>query len=128
MIYHAYDVRSADDIVSITEMDCDKDRERGSAVTDRQEIQEFYDMTITFQSYGNDDFQKIVFDGISEEKQPEAHNAFADDYRSLRMETVNGLYFYIEFYPSFDWICGTGAMSYYPMNGQMHAWIDRNLD
>ena len=127
-LYHVYDVRSADDIVSITEMDWDKDRERGSAVTDRQEIQEFYDMTITFQSYGNDDFQKIVFDGISEEKQPEAHNAFADDYRSLRMETVNGLYFYIEFYPSFDWICGTGAMSYYPMNGQMHAWIDRNLD
>lgn len=127
-LYHVYDVRSADDISSITEMDWNNDREVGAAVIDHQEIKEFYDMTISLQSYGNDDFQKIMFDGIPEEEQPKAHNAFADDYRSIRIKTINGLSFYIGFHPSFDWIWGTGTMSYYQIDEQMHAWIDRNLD
>ena len=39
---------------------------------------------------------------------------------------------YFEFehnvYPSFDWINDGGTMSYFKIDGQMHAWIDRNLN
>ena len=83
-----YGIESVDDIASITEMKWNNEQEVGSPVTNRQEIIEFYHMTITLASYGNDDFQAEVFDGIPEENQQEAHTAFADDRRNLRIETA----------------------------------------
>ena len=110
-----YGIESADDIASITEMKWNNEQEVGSPVTNRQEITEFYHMTITLVSYGNDDFQTEVFDGIPEENQQEAH-------------TASGLRFFISFYPNYDWIEGGGTMSYFKIDNQMHGWIERNLN
>jgi hypothetical protein len=63
-----------------------------------------------------------------EETQIQAHTAFADDRRNLRIETTTGLCFFISFHPNFDWINGGGTMSYFKIDEQMHAWIDRNLN
>ena len=63
-----------------------------------------------------------------EETQMQAHTAFADDRRNLRIKTTDGLRFFISFHPSFDWINGGGTMSYFKIDEQMHAWIDRNLN
>ena len=60
-----------------------------------------------------------MFEGIPEENQPEAHDAFAYDRRNLRIETADGLFFFIAFYPS--------TMSYFKIDEQMHNWIERNL-
>ena len=109
-------------------MKWNNEQEVGSPVTNRQEITEFYHMTITLVSYGNDDFQTEVFDGIPEENQQEAHTAFADDRRNLRIETASGLRFFISFYPNYDWIEGGGTMSYFKIDKQMHGWIERNLN
>lgn len=127
-LYRVYGIESADDIASITEMKWNNEQEVGSPVTNRQEITEFYHMTITLVSYGNDDFQTEVFDGIPEENQQEAHTAFADDRRNLRIETASGLRFFISFYPNYDWIEGGGTMSYFKIDKQMHGWIERNLN
>ena len=72
--------------------------------------------------------QTEVFDGIPEENQQEAHTAFADDRRNLRIETASGLRFFISFYPNYDWIEGGGTMSYFKIDKQMHGWIERNLN
>ena len=128
-LYRVYGIDSADDIQSITEMGNSNNREIGKPVTDRQEIAEFYDMTVALWSYGNDDFQKQMFGGYpDEETQMQAHTAFADDRRNLRIKTTDGLRFFISFHPSFDWINGGGTMSYFKIDEQMHAWIDRNLN
>ena len=127
-LYRVYGIESADDITSITEMDNNNKNEIGTPVVGRQEISEFYNMTIALGSYGNDDFQAEVFDGIPEEDQPDAHSAFADDQRNLRIETKEGLRFFIAFYPSYGWIEGGGTMSYFKIDTQMHDWIVRNLD
>ena len=63
-----------------------------------------------------------------EETQMQAHTAFADDRRNLRIETTDGLRFFIAFYPSYDWIYGIGTLSYYQIDDQMHEWIVRNLN
>ena len=127
-LYRVYGIESAADIASIVEMDWSKKREIGTPVTDRQEIMEFYDMTVALWSYGNDDFQKQMFSGYpDEELQQKAHIAFADDYRCICIETVDGLRFFIGFHPGFDWIDGGGTMSYFKIDEQMHAWIDKNL-
>ena len=127
-LYRVYGIESVDDIASITEMKWNNEQEVGSPVRNRQEIDEFYHMTIALASYGNDDFQAEVFDGIPEENQQEAHTAFADDRRNLRIETASGLRFFISFYPNYDWIEGGGTMSYFKIDSQMRGWIERNLN
>lgn len=126
-LYRVYGIESVDDIASITEMKWNNEQEVGSPVRNRQEIDEFYHMTIALASYGNDDFQAEVFDGIPEENQQEAHTAFADDRRNLRIETASGLRFFIAFYPNYDWIEGGGTMSYFKIDSQMRNWIERNV-
>ena len=127
-LYRVYGIESADDIASITEMGDSNWREIGKSVTDRQEITEFYDMTVVLWSYGNDEYQELLYGDIPEEEQPEFHNAVAKDRRNLRIETTTGLRFFIAFYPTYDWINGGGTMSYFKIDEQMHAWIDRNLN
>lgn len=126
-LYRVYGIESADDIKSITEMDNNNENETGTPVVERQEITEFYNMTIALGSYGNDDFQAEVFGNIPEEKQQEAHSAFADDRRDLCIETEEGLRFFIAFYPNYGWIEGGGTMSYFKVDTRMHDWIVRNL-
>ena len=127
-LYRVYGIESADDIASITEMGDSNWREIGKSVTDRQEISEFYDMTVALWSYGNDEYQELLYGDIPEEEQPEFHNAVAKDRRNLRIETTTGLRFFIAVYPTYDWINGGGTMSYFKIDEQMHAWIDRNLN
>lgn len=126
-LYRVYGIESADDIKSITEMDNNNENETGTPVVERQEITEFYNMTIALGSYGNDDFQAEVFGNIPEEKQQEAHSAFAENQRNLRIETKDGLRFFIAFYPSYNWIYGGGTMSYFKIDNQMRNWIERNV-
>jgi len=127
-LYKVYGIESADEIASITEMGDSNWREIGKSVTERQEILEFYDMTVALWSYGNDEYQELLYGDIPEEEQPEFHNAVAKDRRNLRIETTTGLRFFIAFYPTYDWINGGGTMSYFKIDEQMHAWIDRNLN
>lgn len=127
-LYRVYGIDSAADIVSITEMGDSNYMEIGKPVTNLQEIEEFYEMTVALWSYGNDDYQKMMYGGIPEEEQQALHRAVADDRRNLRIETKDGFRFFIAFYPSYDWIYGTGALSYYQIDDQMHEWIDRNLN
>lgn len=123
-LYRVYGIESADDIKSITEMDNNNENETGTPVVERQEITEFYNMTIALGSYGNDDFQAEVFGNIPEEKLQEAHSAFAENQRNLRVETKDGLRFFIAFYPSYNWIYGGGTMSYFKIDNQMRNWIE----
>ena len=88
---------------------------------------------VTFSYVGTDEqfdefLKMLVHDYPDEETQMQAHTAFADDRRNLRIETTDGLRFFISFHPSFDWINGGGTMSYFKIDEQMHAWIDRNLN
>ena len=126
-LYRVYGIESADDIKSITEMDNNNENETGTPVVERQEITEFYNMTIALGSYGNDDFQAEVFGNIPEEKLQEAHSAFAENQRNLRVETKDGLRFFIAFYPNYNWIYGGGTMSYFKIDNQMRNWIERNV-
>lgn len=125
-LYRVYGIESADDIKSITKMDGNDESEIGTPVVERQEIAAFYAITLALESYGNDDFQAEVFGAIPEEKQQDAHNAFADDRKDLRIETQDGLCFFLSFYPSYDWIYGGGTMSYFKIDDQIRNWIERS--
>ena len=127
-LYGFYGIESPDDIVSITEVDWNRDKAVGSTVTEKSEIAAFYSLSNSLTSYGNDDFQKIVFDSIPEDQQVKTHTDFANDLKMIRIETKDGLRFYIEVHPSFGWIYGNGTLSYYQIDAQMASWIAGNLD
>lgn len=120
-MFRIYGVESAADIASITEVSWDRDRVVGHTVADEQTIQAFYNIATSLTSHGNDGFQALTFDGIPEEEQVDLHQAFAEDLRKLRVETKDGLRFYIDVHTSFGWM--EFAMSYYQMDAQMSAWF-----
>ena len=127
-LYGFYRIESPDDIVSITQVDWNPDKAVGSTVTEKSEIAAFYNLSNSLTSYGNDDFQKIVFDSIPEDQQVKTHTDFANDLKMIRIEAKDGLRFYIEVHPSFGWIYGNGTLSYYQIDAQMASWIAGNLD
>ena len=126
-LYQIYGIQAVEDLVSIAEVDWNRNKVIGDAVTDQDELAEFFQASKALTSHGNDSFQGITFDGIPEEQQAEKHIAFANDLRELRLETKDGLRFYIGVFPTFGWISGDGVLSYYQINEQMEAWLERNL-
>ncbi|MEG0912182.1 MAG: hypothetical protein RSG53_01110, partial [Oscillospiraceae bacterium] len=126
-LYQIYGIDSSEDIASISHTDWNKRKIIGNKVTDIDAIAEFYTITTSLASYGNDDFQAEVFDEIPEEEQAAANTAFADDNTTICIETTSGLRFFIQVYPSYHWIYGHGTMSYYKMDSAMQAWFNSNI-
>lgn len=126
-LYSVYGIESADDIAAVTEVDWNNDRAVGQEVTNSEEISRFYDISLRLVPYGNDSFQRLMFGTATEEEQADRHTQFADDHRGLRIETADGLRFYIVVYPAFGWIYGSGTMTYYQMDDAMSQWFERNI-
>ena len=126
-LYRIYGIGSAEDIAGIVPVDWNRDEETGTPVTDREEIAEFYRLTAETPAVGNDDFQSSVFGGIDEAQQSEAHTKFADDTRVLRIETKDGLRFYIDVYPSYGWMYAGGTLSYFGIDDGTENWLQKNI-
>ncbi len=140
-LYRVFYVSSAASIASITEMDQNQEFPLDDPVTDPTQLEAFFHITtgmtefsqdetvITgLPSFGNDDFQSLMFGDLSKEQQKDLHLSLAEDLRVLRIQTTDGLNFFLNLYPSYDWIYGVRAHSYYQMNEMMKEWIRENLN
>jgi len=130
-VYRFFNISGGSDIASIAQTDWNRGKVTGTKVTEPSVIEEFYALTtdITkFVSLGNDEFQSIVFDGIPEEEQQEAHNAFADDLQVIRIETKDGFHFYLEYYPNYGFLESGHAMAYHTVTPELMLWFEKNMD
>lgn len=130
-VYRFFDISDASDIASIAQTDWNRGKVTGVEITDASAIEEFYALTtdITkFVSMDNDAFQSIVFDGIPEEEQPEAHNAFADDLQVIRVETKDGFRFYLQYYPNYGFLESGHTMAYHQVTPELEQWFETNMD
>ena len=127
-LYQIYEIDSAADIAAITPVDWHRNESVAAPIRDKEAIAAFYDGTLALTSYGSDDFQAEVFASVPEEQQPQAHRDFADDLHMLRLETKDGLRFYLEFFPSYGWLSAGGTLSYYRMDAAMDAWASQYLN
>ena len=128
-LFRVYRIADPEDIVSITEVDWHREKVIGPPLTARQEIGAFYDQSVSLWSYGNDDFQRLMFGGFSsEEALQEAYTAFAEDSRVLRVVTADGLRFYLDFHPAHRWLYGGGTMSYFRIDESLLDWFTRNFN
>ena len=125
-LYRVYGIEGPGDIVSVAEMN--RNRTRATRiVTDPKSLEDFYELTIVLDPQTNGQFQAQVFDPIPEEDQPQAHDAWAEDRRELRVETRSGLRFFLAVYPSYGWLEADGTLSYYPLDEATTAWLETNL-
>lgn len=125
-LYRIYGASAAQDISAIarTESRWGQEAVIGNIVTEPEAIAQFYAMTTALASYGNDDFQNAVFQGIPEEAMPDANTAFADDGISVRIELTSGLRFSLRVYPGYGWIYTPGTLSYYKMDEAAYQWFE----
>ena len=127
-LYSMYGIESASDISSITEVGWDRSTILlVPKVTDEAKIAEFYEMTEGLISYSNDEFQEQMFGSTPEEDQQVAHNTFSDSLRIIRVETSDGLFLYLNIYPSSGWVYGNGSLSYYRIDDALKSWLDSEL-
>ena len=129
--YRFFGISGASDIASIAQTDWNRGKVTGAEITEQSAIEEFFALTtdITrFVSMGNDELQSIVFGGIPEEKQPEAHNAFADDLHIIRVETKDGFRFYLQYYPNYEFLECTHAMAYHTVTPELKLWFETYMN
>ena len=118
VLYQIYGIEKAEDIASITEMDMKWNQVLEEAITDRDEIEAFYQASRSMFGYGS------VPDMDRDE---ERGFEYYKDHRYLWIETRDGLRFVIEVYPSFGILYASGTMAYYVADEAMTAWFARNL-
>lgn len=129
-VYRIFNIEDARDIVSIAQVDWNRGKITGAEITDADAIGKFYTLTtdiVNFVSMDNDAFQERVFGGVPEENAQEAHNAFADDLQVLRIETIEGLRFFVNIYPSYGYLYSSGAMAYHLITPELNEWFNEHL-
>ena len=129
-VYRFFNIEDAGDIASIAQVDWNHEKVTGAKITESDAINEFYSLTtdiVNFVSMDNDAFQKHVFGNIQEENAQEAYNAFADDLHVLRIETTEGLRFFLNLYPNYGYLYSSGAMAYHQVTPELTAWFNEYL-
>ena len=130
-VYRFYNIEDAGDIASVAQVDWDRKNITGAEITDADAITEFYALTtdiVNFVSMDNDAFQDRVFADVPEESAQEAYNAFADDLQVLRIETTEGLRFFVNIYQNYGYLYSSGAMAYHLITPELNEWFDENLE
>ena len=130
-VYRFYNIEDAGDIASIAQVDWNRGKVTGAEITDADAIAEFYALTtdiVNFVSMDNDAFQDRVFGDVPEENAQEAYNAFADDLQVLRIETTEGLRFFVKIYPNYGYLESGQAMAYHLITPELNEWFNENLE
>ena len=125
-VYRVYNIDNADDIASVAHVDWSHEKITGAEITDANAIDGFYTLTTDIESFismDNDAFQDRVFGDIPEENAQEAYNAFADDLKVLRIETEEGLRFFVNIYPSYGYVYCSKSMAYYQITPELAQWL-----
>lgn len=130
-VYRFYNIEDAGDIASIAQVDWNREKVTGAEITDPNAISDFYALTtdiVNFVSMDNDAFQDRVFGDVPEENAQEAYNAFADDLQMLRIETAEGLRFFVKIYPNYGYLESGQAMAHHLITPELNVWFNEHLE
>lgn len=106
-MFVVYGVDEAEDIASIT---IGKDK-----ITDADQIKTLFDNLNNSYAMGNDDYQNVVFKGMSEEEQQSLSIDLADSMIEIQIETAEGVAINnLRYYPTINYM--SWALNYYKLN------------
>ncbi len=128
-LYKHYDVDSGADISSISVVDNKSNKKVvGTILTDTTTLSDFYMFTLNLQDYNFSDYHEMNYGHIkTEEELIQAYEKTSDDKITLRIETVNGLRFYVEYDASGGWLYSSGTQRYYQVTSEISNWFENHL-
>lgn len=134
--FDVFGINKASDIISITPIKTDNTmKATGAAITNIAVITEFYAEISKLTAHSFDEYHEAVFGEELEKYEDEGggdvgseiYTRVADDYKEVKIETKDGLYFVIGYYPSYCWLEVGVTMSYYQMSPKIQAWFEENI-
>ena len=120
-LYRRYGVESAKQLASVVEVNSVS---KGGAIADEirsaAALEEFYNATMSMETtcIGREDFETIVKGKMTEDE----YLSFLESERAICIETIEGLKFYLNWYP--NWFYTSGATAYYELTEEMQKWLD----
>lgn len=126
--FKVYGITKAEDIKKIVPVKTDNEYKAiGTAVTDPTFIAAFYNEILTLEQYSEDEFDSIQFTYEDESNADEYYGQFADDRNDFMIETVDGLRFIINYFPTYDWVRCNLTQTYYKLSPALKTWIETNF-
>ena len=129
-----FGIYGSDDIKSIAPTSTDNTwKITGTAVTDKDTIAAFYNEIIRLQHYSWDEYHDLAFADHLKEAEAEGstdaeiYQQYADDLCVLVIETVDGIRFTIDYYPSFEWIYFSVTQTHCQITTAMSDWIKDHM-
>lgn len=121
-LYRIYDIERASDIVSLSIVDGSTGEQIGAKVTDFDSINDFFSLSQSLMSYGEDDYQHVLYENLSSKARIELNHAMAADQETLCIEASNGLRIFIILYPEHGWINARSISTHFKMSEEFISW------
>lgn len=131
-----YGIFDAKNIKSITPTSTDNTwQPTGPAITDKAAIAIFYNELIALKHFSEEEYHELVFaEDLKAAEEvgggdvgDEVYAKHANDCHVLVIETMEGIRFTIDYYPSYGWFKFSETQSYCQMTPAMKVWLDDNL-
>ncbi len=132
--FEIYGIYTADDIKSIASTSTDNTwKITEDIITDKNVITAFYNEMIGLKHYSEGDYHNLAFASHLKEAEnngsadAEIYKLYADDLCVLVIETVDGIRFTIDYFPSYKWIHFSETQTYCQMTSAMEHWFSNNI-
>lgn len=128
-IYDLYGIKESTDISSMSVVDNRRgEKVIGAVLTDEKIISDFYVSSIELVDYNFSDYHEMNYGHIKiEEELTEAYDKTSDSTITVRIETKNGLRFYLKCDADGGWVYSSGAMRYYKVTSEMSQWLKNHI-
>lgn len=128
-LYSLYGIEEGADISSISVVDNRTGKKvPGVTLTDSKIIRDFYASSLNLVDYNFSDYHEINYGHIkTEEELVEAYDKTYDSKITIRIETDDGLRFYLEYDADGGWIYSSGSMRHYKATTEISEWFKNHL-
>ena len=128
-IYNIYGIRKGADISSISVVDNRTGKKViGPTLTDAKIICDFYASSLNLVDYNFSDYHEINYGHIkTEDELVKAYDKTADNKITIRIETNDGLRFYLEYDAGGGRIYSSGSMRHYKTTTEISEWFKNHL-
>ena len=128
-LYSLYGIEEGTDISSISVVDNRTGKKvTGATLTDAKIIHDFYVFSLKLVDYTFSDYHEMNYGHIkTEEELVEVYDKTSDSKITIRIETKDGLRFYLEYDADGGWIYSSGSMRHYKVTTEISQWFENHV-
>ena len=129
-LYSLFEIEEVTDISSISVVDNRTGKKViGATLTDEKIISDFYVSSLKLVDYNFSDYHEMNYGHIkTEEELVEAYDKTSDSTITIRIETKDGLRFYLKYDADGGWIYSSGTMRHYKVTTEICQWFENHIN